>query len=187
MAFLRGGMGIIDIRDLSLNFGGVLVLMDVTIEIGQNSIFSIIGPNGAGKTSLLNCINGLYRPQSGEILFDGKDITHMASHKIAAMGIGRTFQNVELFRNMTVLENLLLGYHNSLDCGPIAGGIFLGKGSEKEIEARKRAEDVIDFLETLAAENFHCAELAVGAFYLALSNYQELNRNSWKKPYQQRW
>jgi len=140
-------MGILDVIDISLNFGGVSALNGVNIEIEENNIVSIIGPNGAGKTSLLNCINGLYRPSAGRILFEGRDITHQPCRRIAAMGIGRTFQNVELFRKMTVLENLLIGYHNSMDCGPIAGGFFLGKGLRKEIEARKRAEVIIDFLE----------------------------------------
>jgi len=140
-------MGILDINELSLSFGGVQVLKELTIEIEEEAIHSIIGPNGAGKTSLLNSINGLYKPQSGKIMYEGRDITQLPCHKIAEIGIGRTFQKGELFQHMSVLENLLLGYHNQLKSGPFSGGFFWGKGAREEIKAREKAEDIIDFLE----------------------------------------
>ena len=140
-------MGILEINDLSLEFGGNRVLSNVDLNVDANSIYAIIGPNGAGKTSLMNCINGLYKPSSGKILFKNKDITSLPSHKIAKLGIGRTFQNVEMFRNMSVLDNLLIGFHNHLKSGPIAGGILFGKALAEELKARKIVEKVIDFLE----------------------------------------
>ena len=140
-------MGILKINDLSLSFGGNKVLADVNLDVEANSIYAIIGPNGAGKTSLMNCINGLYKPQLGQVLFKNKDIVSMPSYKIAELGIARTFQNVEMFKNMSVLDNLLLGYHIHLKAGPFAGGFLFGKALGEELKARNVVEKVIDFLE----------------------------------------
>ncbi|MFH2011941.1 MAG: ABC transporter ATP-binding protein [Pseudomonadota bacterium] len=137
----------LEIRDLSMRFGGIVALDNVSFGIKKGEIFSIIGPNGAGKTTIYNCISRVYTPQRGSITFEGHDVLKLKPHQIAQIGIARTFQNVELFTNMTVLDNIMLGRHHLINCGAIAGGIFLGKAQRLEIEHRKRAEWIIDFLE----------------------------------------
>src|SRR5512135_2677071 len=99
------------VEDIILSFGGISALSGVTTGVKNGEIFAIIGPNGAGKTCLLNCINRFYHPEKGKIIFEGKEITHVKPHKIAELGIARTFQNVELFGHMTVLDNIKLGRH----------------------------------------------------------------------------
>jgi branched-chain amino acid transport system ATP-binding protein len=135
------------VERINLSFGGVKVLNDITFEIGERSIFSIIGPNGAGKTCIVNCINGFYRPQSGQVFFNGNDITRLPSHKRAALGIGRTFQQIELYTGLTSVENLLAGRHMLLKSGMISGAIFYGKVRREEVEHRKAVEEIIDLLE----------------------------------------
>jgi len=135
------------VERINLSFGGVMVLNDITFEIGERSIFSIIGPNGAGKTCIVNCINGFYRPQSGRVFFNGNDITRLPSHKRAALGIGRTFQQIELYTGLTSVENLLAGRHMLLKSGMISGAIFYGKVRREEVEHRKAVEEIIDLLE----------------------------------------
>jgi branched-chain amino acid transport system ATP-binding protein len=135
------------VERINLSFGGVMVLNDITFEIGERSIFSIIGPNGAGKTCIVNCINGFYRPQSGQVFFNGNDITRLPSHKRAALGIGRTFQQIELYTGLTSVENLLAGRHMLLKSGMISGAIFYGKVRREEVEHRKAVEEIIDLLE----------------------------------------
>ncbi|MGQ9654216.1 MAG: ABC transporter ATP-binding protein [Thermodesulfobacteriota bacterium] len=139
-------MAQLDIQDVSLSFGGIQALNEVSISVAEGKIHAVIGPNGAGKTALLNCINGVYRPDSGRILFDGHDLTKIPPHEIARLGVGRTFQNIELFKNMTVLENLLLGRHNHFRSGLFRGGA-LGYRNVEELEHRRRVEEIIDFLE----------------------------------------
>lgn len=138
---------ILQVDHISLSFGGVQALSDVSFSVKTGEIFSLIGPNGAGKTSLLNSISGFYQPQAGRIQFDGQDITKMSSYKRAALGIARTFQNIELFKHMTVLDNLMLGAHIHLKSGALAGGIYWKFAEKEEIAMRKRIEDIIDFLE----------------------------------------
>lgn len=137
---------------ISLAFGGVRALNDVSIEVKQGEITAIIGPNGAGKTSLLNCISGLYHPQAGQILFyDGSAehlLTQMKPHEIAQLRLARSFQNIELFRNMTVLDNLMLGRHIHTKSGVLRGGLYWwGGAQQEEIANRLLLEDVIDLLE----------------------------------------
>lgn len=135
------------VEGINLSFGGMNVLNDISFEIGEKSIFSIIGPNGAGKTCIVNCINGFYRPQSGRIYFNGNDITRLPSYKRAALGIGRTFQQIELYTGLTSVENLLAGRHMLLKSGMISGAIFYGKVRREEVEHRKAVEEIIDLLE----------------------------------------
>ena len=136
------------IEDLRLGFGGLKALDGVSTSVRPGEIFSIIGPNGAGKTCLLNCINSFYQPDSGRIIFEGRDITRMKAHKIAALGIARTFQNVELFAHMTVLDNIKLGGHVHLRSGVMSGGIYFGKTRREEMQLRKHIEEkIIDLLE----------------------------------------
>ncbi len=136
----------LEIRELFLSFGGIKALIDVSLSVEKGIIHAIIGPNGAGKTALLNCINGVYHPDRGQIEFEGHDLTRMKPHEIARLGVGRTFQNVELFRNMTVLQNLLLGRHNHFQSGMFRGGVQ-GYRNPEEVDHRKKVEEVIDFLE----------------------------------------
>ncbi len=136
------------IEDLHLSFGGLKALDGVSTAVRRGEIFSIIGPNGAGKTCLLNCINSFYQPDAGRILFEGADITRMKAHRIAALGVARTFQNVELFAHMTVLDNIKLGGHVHLKSGVLAGGVYFGKTRREEMALRRHIEEkIIDLLE----------------------------------------
>ncbi len=136
------------LEDLFLTFGGINALSGVTTGVKQGEIFAIIGPNGAGKTCLLNCINRFYHPEEGRIFFEGRDITRIKPHKIAGLGIARTFQNVELFGHMTVLDNIKLGRHIHLKSGFLSGGIYYGKTRREELILRKEIEEtIIDLLE----------------------------------------
>lgn len=139
---------LLSIEDISLRFGGLQALNGVSTGVRKGEIFSIIGPNGAGKTCLLNCINRFYRPQAGSIRFEGREITRLSPHRIARLGIARTFQNVELFGHMTVLDNIKLGAHIHLRSGFFSGGIYLGKCRNEEMSLRKHIEsEIIDLLE----------------------------------------
>ena len=138
---------VISFKDVSLNFGGVQALDDISFDIEEGSLFAIIGPNGAGKTSAFNCINGIYRPTIGSVNIFDKDISDMKPDQIADLGISRTFQNIELFENMTALDNILIGAHRHIDYGSVAGLLFTKKAREEEDRAREIAEDIIDFLE----------------------------------------
>jgi branched-chain amino acid transport system ATP-binding protein len=136
------------VEDMHLSFGGLKALNGVSVGIKSGEIFSIIGPNGAGKTCLLNCINRFYHPEQGRILFDGQDISQQKAHRIASLGIARTFQNVELFGHMSVLDNIKLGGHVHLKSGFLSGGIYYGKSRNEEMTFRKRIEEqIIDLLE----------------------------------------
>ena len=136
------------VSNLNMAFGGVQALWEVSLEVKKGEIFSIIGPNGAGKTVLLNCINGLYHPQKGQIFFEGKDITREKPHERAKLGISRTFQKIELFKGTTVLDNIRLGRHIHLKTGLISGAIYFGKTAREETEHRDYIErEIIDLLE----------------------------------------
>ncbi|GAW92679.1 ABC transporter ATP-binding protein [Calderihabitans maritimus] len=140
-------MGLLRLENIHLYFGGVAALSGISLEVHPGQIFAIIGPNGAGKTSLLNCISGLYRPSRGAIFFEDRDITHLPPHKRAALGIARSFQNIELFKHMTVLDNLMLGRHVHMRTGLFSGGLYWGRAQKEEIENRWVVEEIIDFLE----------------------------------------
>lgn len=137
----------LEIKQLSLNFGGIVALKNVDTTVKKGKIHAIIGPNGAGKTSLFNCLSGVYVPTQGEILLEGKNIVGMKPHKIARLGIARTFQNIELFANMNVIDNLFLGRHIHMHSGPFSGAFFYGKALREEVNNRLRVEEIIDFLE----------------------------------------
>ena len=138
---------LISFYNVNLNFGGVNALTEVSFDIKENSLFAIIGPNGAGKTSIFNCISGIYRPTSGMVKILDQDIKTMRPDAIANLGVARTFQNIELFENMTTLDNILIGAHRHINYGSIAGLLFSKKARKEEEKARKIAEDIIDFLE----------------------------------------
>jgi branched-chain amino acid transport system ATP-binding protein len=135
------------IQDIHLRFGGVVALAGVSVNVQSGEIAAIIGPNGAGKTSLLNAISGLYRPQRGRIEFDGSQILGRKPHQVAHLGIARTFQNLGLFRGMTVLDNLLLGRHVHMRSGLLSAGVYWGFAQKEEITQRAIVEEIIDFLE----------------------------------------
>ena len=164
-------MGLLDINQVSLQFGGVKVLNDVSFSVEEKEIFSLIGPNGAGKTSMLNCISGLYKPSEGSIHFGGKEITKMKPYQRTALGIARSFQNIELFKHMTVLENLMLGRHVLMKTGILSGGLYWGKAQREEVAHREAVEDVIDFLEIE-----HIRHQPVGMLAYGLQKRVELGR-----------
>ena len=122
------------VENIHISFGGVKALREVSLEVRKGEIFSLIGPNGAGKTVCLNCINGLYHPQDGKISFEGKDITSLKPYQRAKLGIARSFQKIELFKGMTVLDNIRLGRHIHLKTNLIEGAIYLGRTARQEIE-----------------------------------------------------
>ncbi len=138
---------ILQIEHVSLSFGGVNALTDVSFQVQKGQIYSLIGPNGAGKTSLLNSVSGFYHPQQGSISFDGQELNQIPPHKRARLGIARTFQNIELFQHMSVLDNLMLGAHNQLSAGVFSSGIYWKWAEKEELAARREIEDIIDFLE----------------------------------------
>src|SRR5437867_3039651 len=125
-------MALLALEGLHLNFGGVAALTGVSLEITTGDFFAIIGPNGAGKTSIFNCISGIYAPTRGRIRFDGRDITPLAPHQRARLRIARTFQNIALFKGMSVLDNVKIGRHIHLRSGPLACGLYYGKAAREE-------------------------------------------------------
>ncbi len=168
----------LEAQGLYLKFGGVNVLTDVSTGVKPNEIFAIIGPNGAGKTCLLNCINRFYQPHQGRIIFNGTDITALKSHQIAALGIARTFQNVELFKGMTVIDNIKLGSHVHLDTGLLSAGIYFGSARKTELALRKEIEEsIIDLLEIE-----HIRKKTVGTLPYGLQKRVELARALAMKP-----
>jgi branched-chain amino acid transport system ATP-binding protein len=140
-------MKVLEVDRLSLRFGGVTALSEVSFHVQKGEIFSLIGPNGAGKTSMLNCISGLYKPTSGSIRFQGEEILSLTPYKRAEKGIARAFQNIELFKHMTVLDNLMLGRHVRMKAGLLACGVYWGRAQKEEIEHRRVVEEIIQFLE----------------------------------------
>ena len=135
------------IDNLSLSFGGVSALADVSMDIRDKEILAIIGPNGAGKTALLNCINGFYKPQKGEIYYDGQRITRMRPDKLAELGIARTFQNIELYTGLSTQDNIMAARHVLMKQNFITGALYLGWAQKEEIKHRQTVEEIIDFLE----------------------------------------
>ncbi len=138
---------ILKLEDIHLSFGGVKAVDGVSCEIKKGQIFGIIGPNGAGKTSTLNCINGFYRVQKGDIFFQGNRITKLRPDAIARLGISRTFQNIQLYTGLTVVENLMAARHFYFKSFWFEGALYVGRAHREEIEHRKAVEQIIDFLE----------------------------------------
>jgi branched-chain amino acid transport system ATP-binding protein len=153
---------ILELRDISLHFGGITALDGVGFTVNKGEIFAVIGPNGAGKTSVFNCISGLYHPAKGNILFEGSDITGLAPARRARLGLARSFQNIELFKGMTVIDNLMLGRHIHMKTGLFTGGLFFGPARREEIRNREVVEEIIDFLEIQAIRQKVVGTLAYG-------------------------
>jgi len=164
-------VALLEATGIILSFRGVNALSDVSLAVDPGTIHAIVGPNGAGKTSLLNCISGVYRPQRGTVKFDGRDISRLGPSERTALGIARTFQNIALFRGMTVLDNLLIGRHLHQKVGVLGGAIYFGPGQREEIAHREMVEDVIDFLEIQ-----HIRKKVVGTLAYGLQKRVELAR-----------
>jgi len=161
----------LEVRDVTLRFGGVTAITDVSFAVDKGCMHALIGPNGAGKTSMLNAISGVYRPQRGKIVFDGQDITRLRPYQRTGRGLARTFQNIALFKGMTVLDNLLIGRHTHEHCGILKGGFFYGPGEREEVAQRMVVEDIIDFLEIQ-----HIRKKIVGTLAYGLQKRVELAR-----------
>ncbi len=159
------------VDDVTMQFGGVRALDGITLTVEKGQIYAIIGPNGAGKTSLINCISGRYIPTSGHISFEGHDITRLAPARRAHLRIARTFQNIALFKHMTVLDNLMLGRHVLMKTGLLAGGLYWGPARREEIRHRKAVEEIIDLLEIEAIRR-----QVVGSLPYGLQKRVELGR-----------
>jgi branched-chain amino acid transport system ATP-binding protein len=159
---VAGVTEILALENLSKWFGGVQAIADVSFSIEKGTINSLIGPNGAGKTTVFNIVSALYKPSAGAIRFNGKDITGIAPHRLAALGIGRTFQNNAVFRNETVISNIVTGMHHQLKTNPIAAAIFCGGVRSAELAARRRAEEIIEFLEIEQVRDHRVGSLSYG-------------------------
>ena len=158
-------------RDVSLRFGGVSALTDVSFEVRRRELFAVIGPNGAGKTSIFNCVNGVYRPQNGSITLRGRELVGMGSRRVAELGVARTFQNLGLFTNLNVIDNLMLGRHHLMRTGFFAGALWWGRARNEEIANRLAVEGIIELLE-LQAYRYR----AVGALPYGIQKRIELGR-----------
>lgn len=156
------GQPVLQVNNLKINFGGIKAVDGVSLDVTSGEIVGLIGPNGSGKTSVLNIVSGLYKADSGKVLFEGKDISSLPPHKIASMGIGRSFQLGELFRLMTVLENLLLGCHVAMKSNIFTAGVFWGMAQKEEIAFRKRVEEIIDFMELERYRKHMVGGLSIG-------------------------
>ena len=155
-------MSLLEVRDLQLQFGGVVVLNHVSLALGDRQIFAVIGPNGAGKTALLNCISGIYRPRSGSVALEGEDLTGLRPYQVARRGIGRSFQHLELFGHLTVVENLLVARHSRMRSGTLRCAVFWGPARAEEIEARRDVEEIVDFFELWPYRDKPAASLPFG-------------------------
>ncbi len=137
----------LECRDVARSFGGLKALKDISLVLESGSIFGLVGPNGSGKTTLVNAITGFYPPQQGRILYRGRDITGTRPHRVAPLGIARTFQNLALFRGMSVLDNILIGRHIHMRSSALATLFYWWWAERDEIRQRRRVEEVIDFLQ----------------------------------------
>jgi branched-chain amino acid transport system ATP-binding protein len=162
---------ILSVENVSLAFGGVKALSDVSFDVREHEIRAIIGPNGAGKSSMLNVLNGVYHPQNGKIKFREQEFTDMDSHQAAALGIARTFQNIALFKGMTVLDNVMTGRNLKMRCSFLQQALWLGPAKREELEHRRAAEEIIDFLEIQ-----HIRKTPVGRLPYGLQKRVELAR-----------
>jgi len=165
------GAPVLAVEGVSLSFGGVKALQDVSFDVREHEVRAIIGPNGAGKSSMLNVINGVYHPQQGRITFKGETRSDMNSHEAAAMGIARTFQNIALFKGMTVLDNIMTGRNLKMRTNFLQQALWIGPAKREELEHRRKVEEVIDFLEIQ-----HIRKTPVGRLPYGLQKRVELAR-----------
>ena len=153
---------IFDIQNLSLRFGGVKALTDISFNVREHEIRAIIGPNGAGKSSMLNCINGVYTPSEGSITFRGKTFSHMNSRQVAEMGVARTFQNLALFKGMSVIDNIMTGRNLKIRSNILMQALRIGPAQREEMQHREFVEHIIDFLEIQAYRKTPVGQLPYG-------------------------
>jgi branched-chain amino acid transport system ATP-binding protein len=153
---------LVEIRDVSKAFGGVQAVTRVSLDVTKGEIVSVIGPNGAGKTTVLNMISGFYHPDTGRIALEGRDVNDLAPSRIAELGVARTFQNIALFRGMTVLDNLMLGRHVHMKSGVLSAFLYWGLAQKEEVRHRRRVEDIIDFLKIQDLRGRPTGSLAYG-------------------------
>ena len=153
---------ILDVNNISLRFGGVKALTDISFNVKEHEIRAIIGPNGAGKSSMLNCINGVYTPQDGSITFRGKTFSHMNSRQVAEMGVARTFQNLALFKGMSVIDNIMTGRNLKIKSNLLLQALRWGPAEREEIAHREKVEHIIDFLEIQAFRKTPVGQLPYG-------------------------
>jgi branched-chain amino acid transport system ATP-binding protein len=171
MSGRRVGEVTLSVEDVSLAFGGVKALQGVSFDVRQHEVRAIIGPNGAGKSSMLNVLNGVYHPQHGRIRFKEKEFSDMDSHQAAKLGIARTFQNIALFKGMSVLDNILTGRNLKMRCNFLQQALWIGPARREEIIHRRQVEEIIDFLEIQ-----HIRKTPVGRLPYGLQKRVELGR-----------
>ena len=166
MSTKKIGEVILDVQNISLGFGGVKALTDISFNVREHEVRAIIGPNGAGKSSMLNCINGVYTPSEGSITFRGKTFSHMNSRQVAEMGVARTFQNLALFKGMSVLDNIMTGRNLKMKSGLLSQAFRnpfgWGSAEKEEIAQREFVEQIIDFLEIQAHRKTPVGQLPYG-------------------------
>jgi branched-chain amino acid transport system ATP-binding protein len=167
----RIGEVVLSVQDVSLAFGGVRALQGVSFDVREHEVRAIIGPNGAGKSSMLNVLNGVYHPQQGKIRFKDREFEDMDPHVAASMGIARTFQNIALFKGMTVLDNIMTGRNLKMRCNFLLQALWLGPAKREEMENRRAVEEIIDFLEIQ-----HIRKTPVGRLPYGLQKRVELGR-----------
>jgi len=165
-----GGV-MLSVENVSLSFGGVKALQEVSFDVREHEVRAIIGPNGAGKSSMLNVLNGVYHPQQGKIRFGEREFADMDSHEAAALGIARTFQNIALFKGMTVLDNIMTGRNLKMRCNFLQQALWIGPARREELKHRRAAEEIIDFLEIQ-----HIRRTPVGRLPYGLQKRVELGR-----------
>ncbi|MBM3388174.1 MAG: ABC transporter ATP-binding protein [Betaproteobacteria bacterium] len=162
MSEKRIGDVILDVHNISLSFGGVKALADISFDVREHEVRAIIGPNGAGKSSMLNCINGVYTPQQGTITFRGQTFDHMNSRQVAEMGVARTFQNLALFKGMSVIDNIMTGRNLKMTTNIFQQAIRLGAAAREEAVHREFVEHIVDFLEIQAYRKTPVGRLPYG-------------------------
>lgn len=162
---------LLDVEDVSLSFGGVRALADVAFDVRPGELFAVIGPNGAGKTSIFNCLSAVYRPQTGSARLEGVDLLDLRPPDTAELGVARTFQNLALFTNLSVIDNLMLGRHHLLRAGPISGPVWFGRARREERVHRQRCAEIADFLGI-----GHYGELPVGMLPYGVQKRIEVGR-----------
>ena len=162
MATKKIGDVILDVKNINLAFGGVKALSDISFNVREHEVRAIIGPNGAGKSSMLNCINGVYTPQQGSITFKGQTFSDMDSHQVATMGIARTFQNLALFKGMSVIDNIMTGRNLRIKSNILMQALRIGPAEREEVRHREFVEHIIDFLEIQAYRKTPVGQLPYG-------------------------